>query len=1028
MDKNAKLAPVAIIINQTAMTQTKASPLPSQFSIGNIVIQSIAEIGVDFFLYNAIDPEGENLLVREFCPHTHAQRQDNQEITAIPGDEAIFEEARLKFEQTYLDNAQGKMRGHGTVYFIYPSVSKSSSSSPTPSVAHAQGLKPKNEVAHAQGLKRPSEVPQEKTHSTTPTLQKTHPDNTPKPTKLKASPVGTNAPLPPRSLNSSSSGNGSSGGLSPAPFVIAGLALVIGFFVYNIMEETPLATAVEVPTIEKPKEKEPEPVVEVVEIKEEPPVEIAEVEPEPEQGPEPEPEPEPDLAMGQDVVAMEVAIRNEALKNNGKLSDKLLAKYPIYAEAWVRNYIKKRGGSFSKDFETWLTKTNTKREIFANYYPPDPNVATNAAMLVDSLGLETAEKYHQMVIAFAVGRREFGMGAFDLGHQGRFGDAKGKLQELINSGIMLKPAEAYCKGEAPVNWYGNAPDTVSESTYQKLAEYLVKKNLAPKQAWEDRKNVVKELDESNISENSIASYLHEYMYRNNMLKRKRDPFPTPIEYFAYLVDKYENHKKLRTIDRKRIEWQGLALDGTPWPVMIPLSETRPLRECDSVWERLLGQRGEPRVWLYGPYRMDDDPQPPILFSFDPDPEWSRQSNERKLHEGGVCGTMSLISRNSQIARGIPAAPAGQPGHGNLMVTHFTSNGCWLTVEQSVDTLKATSGGYYMGDSSAARGGGAEYSSGMALAMNLDYEKFLASRFAMNIYKLAGTASCPEASEGTSEAENEDFKKAALRSVLDRNPFHTEAWYSLTALEPSDLLNTTKLLDELHKRIPVKNGIKSLWKKNKIANRATHGHKSDDDAISNSVRDYLNVLSAVAIEKALEGKPAYSTRDWHNIMNWCKVEKKNNSYPEIESAYHLAYANSQGTDRLKRNIDRGFKLAKHFYREDKNTLKVPDAKDVNQAEMGHAIDAICRTLPKEEILPWMKEILDACPDGFKYQPKNKNETKIQHFYDRLTTNYLKLADSTECEQLKADMKEASTAILDLSKGKKQANGRSRRQRD
>ena len=32
--------------------------------------------------------------------------------------------------------------------------------------------------------------------------------------------------------------------------------------------------------------------------------------------------------------------------------------------------------------------------------------------------------------------------------------------------------------------------------------------------------------------------------------------------------------------------------------------------------------------------------------------------QRKLHEGGVCGTMSLISRNSQIARGIPAAPAG----------------------------------------------------------------------------------------------------------------------------------------------------------------------------------------------------------------------------------------------------------------------------------------------------------------------------------------------------------------------------------
>lgn len=80
----------------------------------------------------------------------------------------------------------------------------------------------------------------------------------------------------------------------------------------------------------------------------------------------------------------------------------------------------------------------------------------------------------------------------------------------------------------------------------------------------------------------------------------------------------------------------------------------------------------------------------------------RESNERKLHEGGVCGTMSLISRNSQIARGIPAAPAGQPGHGNLMTTNFGGNGCWLSVGQSVDTLKATTGFWYLRDSKAAR--------------------------------------------------------------------------------------------------------------------------------------------------------------------------------------------------------------------------------------------------------------------------------------------------------------------------------------
>lgn len=102
--------------------------------------------------------------------------------------------------------------------------------------------------------------------------------------------------------------------------------------------------------------------------------------------------------------------------------------------------------------------------------------------------------------------------------------------------------------------------------------------------------------------------------------------------------------------------------------------------------------------------------------------------------------MSLISRNSQIARGIPAAPAGQPGHGNLMTTHFNGNGCWLSVGQSVDTLKATTGFWYFRDSNAPRTGNAEYQSGLALSMNIDYEKFIDSRFAMNIYKLAAIGS------------------------------------------------------------------------------------------------------------------------------------------------------------------------------------------------------------------------------------------------------------------------------------------------
>ena len=48
-----------------------------------------------------------------------------------------------------------------------------------------------------------------------------------------------------------------------------------------------------------------------------------------------------------------------------------------------------------------------------------------------------------------------------------------------------------------------------------------------------------------------------------------------------------------------------------------------------------------------------------------------------------------------------------------MTTHFNGNGCWLSVGQSVDTLKATTGFWYFQDSNAPRTGNAEYQSGLA---------------------------------------------------------------------------------------------------------------------------------------------------------------------------------------------------------------------------------------------------------------------------------------------------------------------------
>ncbi len=168
------------------------------------------------------------------------------------------------------------------------------------------------------------------------------------------------------------------------------------------------------------------------------------------------------------------------------------------------------------------------------FFPPDPSVATNVAFMIDELGLETTEKYDQLVLAFAVGRREFGMGAFDLTQQGRYIDAQGKLNDLRSSGVMPPPADLYCAGKPPVNWYGNAPRTVDEECYKKVEAYLDRKKITPKQAWLRKYPTVSEIGDSAITEDNLAGFLHEYMYRHGQLRRKRDPSPLRWNSFPTL--------------------------------------------------------------------------------------------------------------------------------------------------------------------------------------------------------------------------------------------------------------------------------------------------------------------------------------------------------------------------------------------------------------------------------------------------------------------------------------------------------------
>lgn len=143
-------------------------------------------------------------------------------------------------------------------------------------------------------------------------------------------------------------------------------------------------------------------------------------------------------------------------------------------------------------------------------------------------------------------------------------------------------------------------------------------------------------------------------------------------------------------------------------------------------------------------------------------------------------------------------------------------------------------------------------------------------------------------------------------------------------------------------------------------------------LANHAKEYVNVLCSVILENALKQEHDYKTFQWADLMSWLKSETKRNSYPEPQAAYQIAYAKAQGTDRLKRTVDRGFKKALNFYRDENNTLNAP--KDVDQQEMSFSLDALCLALPKEELLPWMKTWWTPARTASNTSPRTRRKRK------------------------------------------------------
>ena len=932
-------------ISLTFMEQT-AQPLPLQFLLQGYRITSLQETTELYHLYQAVSPDGRSVLIREFCPQGVTRRQEGScKLAFSAADIQTIAQSKSNFQALYEQDAQ-LISDLGTIFYVYDEAQQ------MPVVATRQ---------------RASSVPQ---------LSPAE----------RAAMTGANGPHDYKPKKA---------GAGFMPLVVLGLAAVVVYLGWQIINMEPPPPP---PVVKKDPPPKPPAKIKYLPITEnetppppeEPAPEVVEVD-------EPEEEPEPDYSASEDLQKLEREVMLALGKNKGKINEVVINAYAKYAEKYIREYLELRGSRFSPAFEKWMKDTGHQKEIFANFYPPDPSVATNADILINAVG-EKAWKYDQLVIAFAVGRRQIGMGSFDLGKQGKF------LSEYINAASASKgwgsPADLFIAGQPPINFYGVNPGSVDYKAYNVVAAYLTNKNLTPKQAWVNKEDTIKNLADQGISEKNLASLLQEHLYRTRQVRRKRDAFPQPADFFLYLVSKYENINKIRDVNKRSVEWKGVPLDFTPWLAMLPLSETRPIRECEYVWDRYLGKYGEPRIWFYGPYRRDDDPEPPVLFSMDPSPDWSYDAYPSCIYVGGVCGTMSLIARDASIALGIPTPPAGQPGHGNLMTFHYNANGSILTVDQSVDTLKVTTGPLYLRDTTTKRAGYGEYHVGLAASMNLNDNDWMDSRLAMNVYKMAKEKEAPEA-----------VLEVTLKEVLRLNPFFTDAWYMLFARRGEDLKAAIACVEDINKAIPEGNSVSKLWQRKKSGGKMGKTSRNYRDRLNNQAHEYTDTLSSALIELAMEKPlPNYTKREWEKVLDWMRNRAKKSIYPDMEQGYQIALAKTQGYAPIMKSVDKEFEsLVREVTRKSKTRRRAKKSPEDIMEQLTLEINAAVMVLPQEESVPWLRKMIDESPAAIQYKRKD-NGAKITDFYDCLTKHYIRLANNQLANEVRTLMKQQEQDFL------------------
>ncbi|BDS08471.1 hypothetical protein NT6N_35110 [Oceaniferula spumae] len=461
-----------------------------------------------------------------------------------------------------------------------------------------------------------------------------------------------------------------------------------------------------------------------------------------------------------------------AEKSHGKWSNPLRNQILSTQRTKILEQLKAAGVSIDPKLQAWVDSDETARAaVYGAIYPANPHVLKNLNTLYSELGEKMFHQYEQFCLGTSVARREIGVG---------------RVNELSALSKTVAIAKTYLKeGKDPsvefAREVSDAPKSMTEQA-KKLGDYLEEKGITAQQAWDSEEHAAALAKLLNVSDaghgkgraNGLEEVMRDYITAKKVRPVHRTPRMSIAEFLRHL-DKIQNTDRSELSLSEDQPWPLFPLTKTPWPLLMPLAISMPKDEADYIWEKYNGKHGDKRLHTYGPYTKGR-PRGDIGKEMTPS-AWHWKSYPSKIDTGGVCGTMSFISRCAQTALGVPVSSGGQPGHGcPIRYAYDSKSGYSAAIEQSATAGPENSYFYWHFDMPAHRtkfGGTkkktyAEYQFGLTQGMNVGLESYMDTHIANHLFL------------SLDKADQTKYGRSLLLSSLKGNPFNAEAWYNLAS--------------------------------------------------------------------------------------------------------------------------------------------------------------------------------------------------------------------------------------------------------